>query len=516
MRQADLLTSTVTTRGRKRVPKDPTPRFRPPRLNQLDAFGGSIEFQVPKDHLARKVWAIVERLDTGAVERKYSALGRRGYHPKRLLAVWVYASLIRMHHSTQVERACRTDAAFKWLCGGDAPSGPTLRRMRMKHAALFAAAIEQTVAIASERGLVDIEALAIDGVRLRAHAAMSEVRTVSRSKKRLAELAKVDASKLDEDARTKHAASVQKHQTALAECERRGTTSFALTNELAALMKFPSGGSAPAHRATVIATGTKARFVIGVLVDASPNDCGKLGEAVQHARQVLERLGLRDRRMVAAADAGYFTDTDLQFCLENREWVDLLVAGQLRSGLPGHLFGREHFKVDENRRATCPAGVPMFGPYPNDKEGKQWKWVGVGCGTCALKPQCTEGRERSLNIDFSKERAREAMHERFARPAAKERYNQRIATVEPVFSYLEDAMGFRRSSSRHAKTVVSEVLLKILSYNVARLIAARRLSCVLFSVGDDGLFCLVQQNSDQPSEHRRSDSSTLPSAVRGL
>jgi transposase len=478
---------------RKLIAKDPTPRFRAARTRQLDILLGCLEEQLPPDHLARSIWELVEKLDTSALEKQYSALGRRGYHPKRLLAVWVYASLIGMHHSTEVERACRTDAAFKWLCGGDSPSGPTLRRMRMKQASFFTAAIEQTVHAGSAAGLVDLAALAIDSVRIRAHASPSAVRTESRSTERLKELSKVDVSSLDDQSRAKHDASVKKHSDALAVCAKRGVTSFVTTNELAALMKFPSGASAPAHRATVIAAGASTRFVVGVLVDADSTDHGKLKESLEHARNVLDRLGLRSgQHLVAAADAGYWCDRDLQFAQEAVEWVDVLIPEIKRSRESRGFFGRDRFVVDADGKAICPAGTTMLGPYANDKERRQLKWVGVGCANCALKSQCTPGRERSLHIDAAKERARDAMRERLARPGAKERYNKRIATVEPVFSFLEHTMRFRRASSRRKQTVISEVLLKILAYNIDRLIRAERdlarLSCVFALISPDGTY----------------------------
>lgn len=47
------------------------------------------------------------------------------------------------------------------------------------------------------------------------------------------------------------------------------------------------------------------------------------------------------------------------------------------------------------------------------------------------------------------------MRTRIDAPGGRQRYNRRIATVEPVFSKLESAMGFRRASSRHEGTVVA-------------------------------------------------------------
>ena len=67
------------------------------------------------------------------------------------------------------------------------------------------------------------------------------------------------------------------------------------------------------------------------------------------------------------------------------------------------------------------------------------------------------------------------MAARMRQAGARERYGERIATVEPVFAQLQDRMGFRRVSSRHEPSVIAEPALKVLAYNLGRIIAARRL-----------------------------------------
>lgn len=472
---------------RRRQRRDPKPRFKTDTSQQLDAVQGCPAISVPEDHLARSVWRLVSRLDTRLLEEQYSSLGRRGYHPRHVLAVWVYASLIGLHHSTKVAAAVATDAAFRLLSGGHAISGATLRRFRQRNAGFFSLAIENTVQLASQLGLIDLEALAVDSVRIRAHASPAAVRTVSRSSKRLDELSTVDETVLEETEREAHRAKLEKHRTALELCRQRDRTSVVLTNDAAALMKFPSGASAPAHRTTIVATGASSRFVIGVLVDADSTDHGKLGEALCHARDVLDRLGLRnERRLVAAADGGYAFDPDFEFAFKNRDWVDVLIP-ERSVGRYTRFFGRERFVVHPDLTATCPAGTQMLGPYSNSRTNPdELKWVGVGCSTCPLKLYCTDGKVRGLQIDLQREKHRLYMQARMEQPGSAARYNQRIATVEPVFSHLESTMEFRRCSSRSPDTVLSEILLNVLAYNIDRLIRAerngRKLHCVSFTV----------------------------------
>ncbi|WP_227027878.1 IS1182 family transposase [Corallococcus soli] len=471
-------------RVRRTRRRDPVARFKPDKAAQLDAVAGCPELQVPAGHLCRDVGRWVERLDTSRVEAGYSSLGRHGYHPKRVLAVWVYASLIGLHYATEVARAMRTDAAFRLLSGGHAYSEGVLKRFRQQQEALFQDALEQTVRLAGHAGLLDAQDLAVDSVRLRAHGSTKQVRTLHRSKERLEELARQDVDALEPQARQVHAAKVHKHTEAVRLCQQRGASSVVLTSPAAALMKFPSGAGLPGHRATVAACGQQARLVVGVLLDAAAVDYGHLEDAVREARRVLLKAGMPQQACLqVAADAGYGSKADLVFAQSEASWVDVLVAEPQAAGEPtgaGGLFGRNDFRLDAAERSVlCPAGRKMRGPLYDKAHGYD-RFVGVGCDVCPLKPQCTRGRERNVTVDWDFERARASMRQRMAQPGARQRYNRRIATVEPVFSSLEDAMGYRRVSSRLPQTVKAEVLLKLLAHNLSRLITRQRLVLVLF------------------------------------
>lgn len=450
----------------------------------MDAVVGCPELSVPKDHLVRAVIEMVDQIDVSAIEAKYSSLGRHGYHPKSTLGVWVYASLIGLHHSTEVARALKTDAALRLVARGHTHSGATLRRFRQGNAVLFAAAIDRTLQLAFKAGLLDAKDLSVDSVRLRAHASMNAARTKKRSTERLEQLAQVDPQALPEGARALHAAKVKKHQVAIALCEEKGVANVVLTSPSAALMKFPSGGSAPGHRASVTACGQKRRFILSVLVDGACNDYGKLEPVIRQAKAALVLAGFpEDIKLQAAADAGYWSEEDLAFAAREAAWADLLVAEPESPNAgpgTGQFFDRSRFSIRPDKTASCPADREMRGPLL--AANGRTKWLGVGCPTCPLRPKCTPGLERNLTASLSGEAAKEAMRARMAQPGADERYSRRIATVEPVFSSLEDSMAFRRVSSRLPQTVTAEILLKVLAHNVSRLIAARRLRAVFICV----------------------------------
>lgn len=449
------------------------PRFKRDITGQLDPMKGAPACQVGSEHLSRRVLGWVEHLDTRAMEDKYSPLGRHGHAPKRVLGVWVYASLCGVHHASKVARLTKTDAAYRLLSGGYTISASVLCAFRRENRDFLGAAIVQTVKQALELKILDPSQLAVDSVRLRADASNKSMRTLKRSKARLAELAVEDVGVMSEQERREHEAKVAKHAEAVRRCESEGRTSFSTTNETAGMMKFPDGASLPGHRVTMTSAGTSVRFVVDVLVTSKTNDYGSLEEAVTRARDALRDAGLPEgTRMQVAADPGYLSTEDLAFAAASRDWVDVLIHEPSPGrGSKERKFGRERFSILEDGTAICPVGRQMAGPMPQSNGRRNWH--GEGCDECPVRAQCTSGRYRWLTQDVEWDRVHQAMRERMAEPGAKERYNRRMATIEPVFGSIEAKMGYRRASSRHTDTVVSEILLKVLAYNLSRLAAGQ-------------------------------------------
>lgn len=473
----EILSEGLATRPvSRRIDRDPRPRFLRDISQQLDPIAGCPSLAVPKDHLAWQIREIVARLNLESLVAMYSSLGRRGHHPMRVLAVWIYGSLWGVHDSTKVARLTETDAAYRLLSGGRKISSSVLRKFRQRNAELFRSCIAETVKWALAEGFIKPDELAVDSMRLRAHASRKAVRTVARSTKRLAELAATDVATLSAEGRAKHEEKATKHRAALRECAEAGRSSIVLTNSSATMMKFPDGASLPGHRVTATVAGVSERIIIDVLIDAAPTDFGKLPDAVRAARDVLLRCGLpSDARLQVAADPGYYSHEDLAFAAENRQWVDVLIRAKAQantSDLSRGVFSRARFTIKEDQSAVCPAGRAMKGPYPQPTG--QLKYKGDGCPSCPLRSQCTKGTNyRALYIHPELDRLHRAMDDRMAQPDAQKRYSQRMPTVEPAFANLEQTMGFRRSTTRHAQAVPAEILLKVLAHNVSRLLARR-------------------------------------------
>ena len=457
-------------------------RFHGDKSKQLNALTGSPDLVVPDKHLVRDVIALVGLLDLAELRNKHKSLGRTPVDPQFKLTVWLYASLTGLHHASEVARALKTDAALKLAAGGHSLSDTVLKEFRRENGKFLEAANGQVLALAVAERIVDPEALAVDSMRLRADAATASMRTRERSKERLDVLAKADTNAMSDEEKAIHAAKVAKHELAVARCDAEGRTGHSVTDPQATLMKFPSGASLPGHRVTAVGSGTTERFIVKVLVDGDPTDFGKLGPAVAGARDALIGAGMPVRDgappMQVAADAGYMSQADLKFAFDQRHAgrIDVVlpeatppIRTNRATGEP--LFGRDEFLFDDTDEVVCPSGRVMHGPYKMPDGGKQWR--GHDCQTCPLKSACTTGKQRTLAINPVTDQLHQAVRDRLAEPGGRERYNKRIATIEPIFSYIQDAMHFTRASSRLTKTVFAEVHMKALAYNLTRLLAAR-------------------------------------------
>jgi hypothetical protein len=285
----------------------------------------------------------------------------------------------------------------------------------------------------------------------------------------------VDAASLTEPQRARHAQKQHQHTETLRLCEEAGRANVVRTSPAAGYMQFPDGSYGPGHRVSAVAAGNRVRLVVAALVGPEGSDQGRLGPALTEARAQLHTAGVPPgQRLQAAADAGYWCEEDLAFAADNVAWVDVLVRDLGEKGPNANkpeVYGRKDFHLEEAARTVvCPAGRPMHSPLKPPADDT-WRYVGEGCGDCAQRARCTRGQgPRTLYIRWAFERGKRLMRERMDRPGATERYHQRMGCIEPVFSSLEDALGFRRVSSRHPRTVPAEVMLKLLAHNVARLL----------------------------------------------
>jgi transposase len=140
----------------------------------------TLDERLADDHQARLVWAYVESADLALLYEKIKAVegwaGRRPIDPKILLALWLYATLDGVGSAREIDRLCGQHDAYRWICGGVSVNYHSISDFRTDHVGLLDQLLSDSVAALRHEGLVTLNRVAQDGVRVRASAGADSYR----------------------------------------------------------------------------------------------------------------------------------------------------------------------------------------------------------------------------------------------------------------------------------------------------------------------------------------------------
>ena len=340
------------------------PRLLRPDRRQPSFDVVDLDSQLPEDHMARIVWRYVEGLDVSPLEARLKARGSEPGRPaidRRLyLALWLYATLDGVGAARELERLCREHTAYRWLCGGVGVNHNSLGSFRLEAGAFLDDLLTRSVAALVHQGLVSLDCVAVDGVRVRASAGSSSFRREPTLKelhmaaqekvKALREEIDLDpgaASKRRQAARrraveereAKIAAALEEEKKIEAEREEEAKKQrrkepkgkeprASTTDPEARVMKMADGGFKPAYNLQV-RTDPKSGVVVGFDATNKASDRGQLTPAIKDIEQ---RYHVAPNR--ALADGGYDGRDDIEH-LETTRRVEVFCPLPGSKGRPG-------------------------------------------------------------------------------------------------------------------------------------------------------------------------------------
>jgi hypothetical protein len=130
-------------------------------------------------------------------------------------------------------------------------------------------------------------------------------------------------------------------------------------------------------------------------------------------------------------------------------------------------FGKQDFVyLPDDDTYRCPAGELLTFRYTTVENGLTLHryWTNA-CRTCAIKAQCTTGKERRITR-WEHEHVLETVQRRLdANPQA---MRQRRETVEHPFGTIKARMGATHFLMKTLPRVASEMALHVLAYNLTR------------------------------------------------
>jgi len=156
------------------------PRLREPERDQIELRAVDLDSLIGAEHPARVIWAYVEKLDLRALEEAVRARehtpGQAPASPRLLLALWLYATSQGVGSARALARLCESHDVYRWLCGGVSVNYHGLADFRSGQGALLDALLIENVATLSTAGVIDLDEVVQDGVRVRAWAGSGSYR----------------------------------------------------------------------------------------------------------------------------------------------------------------------------------------------------------------------------------------------------------------------------------------------------------------------------------------------------
>jgi transposase len=310
-------------------------RFRPIDRQQLIA--AQLDELLPADHPARLIVAFVGGLDFSALCAKIKARvdrpGAPAFQPELLFSLWLFATVEGVASARRLEILCERDLAYRWICGGSVPNYHTLSTFYAAHAEFLDATFVDILATLTERSILTVKAIAVDGRKIPANASKESFhREATLDRHRLEAEQQVAALREQraqaqaisgQQAAARRRAAVDRQQRldeAVATVRRRQAERAASgrasakpeearaseTDRDARKMKRSHGGFEPAFNVQT-ATDIDSGLIVAVQVVEQASDNGLLVPMVE---QATANLGTPPKQ--ALADAGYSDADDVE------------------------------------------------------------------------------------------------------------------------------------------------------------------------------------------------------------
>jgi len=457
--------------------------------SQSTLFPETLEDFVGEDNPVRVIEVFVEGLDLGALGFggvDPQATGRPAYHPSVLLKLYIYGYLNAVQSSRRLEREAGRNLEVMWLTGRLAPDHKTIADFRKNNGAAIRNVCARFVALCRRLGLLahgtSGASVAIDGSKFKAVNNRDRNFTAGKMKRRMAQIEESVARylhQLDSADRQEPTEALALRTTRLkekiaklaeemarlegleAERQKSEDQQISLTDPDARSMATSGRGSGVVGYNVQTAVDCEHHLIVAHEVTNVGNDRAQLSPMAKQTKEVLEVDELD-----VVADRGYFSGSEILACDEADITVTLpkpLTSGAKARGR----FGKQDFRyIADEDVYICPAGERLVYRFTREEAGLAIRryWTGV-CADCALKEQCTPGKQRRVSR-WEHEEVLEAVQRRL--DETPEAMRRRRETVEHPFGTIKARMGATHFLMKRLKNVRAEMALSVLAYNLTR------------------------------------------------
>jgi len=443
----------------------------------------SLEDLLPASHPARLVREFVDALDLQELgfNTEVAETGRPGYAVSLLTKVILYGYMNRIRSTRLWEKACQNDIGMLWLTGMNHPDHTSLWRCWNDNRKGLRRLLRQLLQIATRADLVGMVLHAVDGTKILSGASEQQAWRRSSIKEKLAGLDKAieelmnETEKLQAEGGSEYRLpeSLQQRQQLremiqkqLAELDAADRDHLNPQDRDARVMKCGARKQFAYNAQAVVDNQSKLIVAADVVTDESDNY-----QLTPMLDQVQENLGRTADQTVA--DAGYLATTQLAEA-EKKHYSVLVNLQEPLQEAKDQPYHASRFVYDAAKdQCICPRGEALSFDGTKVRNKVEAYTVRLyrcqSYETCPVRWQCSSSASgRTVQIHPNHDtlvRQREKHRDEAMRAILK----QRGSTVEPVFGWVKEAMGFRRWTFRGTEKVRTQWLMLCTAMNLLRL-----------------------------------------------
>jgi len=240
-------------------------------------------------------------------------------------------------------------------------------------------------------------------------------------------------------------------------------TQVSLTDPDARSMRTKSKSSGIVGYNVQTAVDAENHLIVAHDVTNTGSDRNQLSRMAKQAKEAMGK-----ETLTALADRGYYKGEEILAC-EEAGITPYVPKSQTSSNQSKGLFGKRDFiYIAEDDEYQCPAGQrAIWRMKTTDKGQTIYRYWSSACGNCAIKSQCTTGKERRISR-WEHEDVLDNMQNRLDKNP--DVMATRRATVEHPYGTLKAWMGATHFTMKTLERVGTEMSLNVLSYNIKRVI----------------------------------------------
>jgi len=401
------------------------------------------------------------------------------YYPKAMLKLFIYGYAYGIRSSRKLERACQHNLSFIWLMGGLKPDYRTIARFRQQHKEVLKKVLKQCVRLCMKLGLIEGNALFIDGSAMRADASMKHTWDIKRCDRHIQKLnERIDRlvdEKESEDPDAEQEENLVKLKEQLRDKEqlKKAVEEFTHETQRKSLNIIDPDsvntkgrqGTHAGYKAQITADGKHGLIVNSAALSQS-SDSNELHGQIQSAQ---ENLGKKPQ--MVCADAGYYSpetlskvDKNITLVIPSPETMRLERGGELNP------FNKEQFIYnDDTDTYICPAGKTLKFSS-NKEEGRIYRAQAKDCKACLHFGVCTKRHDGRTLIRMNHEELQQSLKAVYKSAVGQAIYKLRQQTVELIFGHFKRNQSAGQFLLRGRQGTNAELSVLSTCFNIARMI----------------------------------------------